>query len=198
MKRVRIVPVVLAILFVVPAAWVQNARAQEKNGQTATAEKESGTPLKIQVVISEFDGSKKISSFPYTLHATTEGPAGPHRGATNSMRYGVKVPILVGEHDYTYESVGTNIDYGAYEGTGGNYELVFTVDRSWVGMLGKDDDTLKTVSATAVSPGRPLLPTFRNSFTLVLGNGQTAEGVSAVDPVTGHVLKVDVTLTVLK
>lgn len=207
MKSSRILLIALALLVALPVVRAQNTSQDEKSGTAEVKDKKghevatvsptpAGVPLKILVVIGEYDGSKKISSLPYTLHTTTYGIAGPHAGTRDSMRYGVRVPISEGGNSWTYQSVGTNIDYGAYEAGGGDYQLVFTVDRTWVGMPG--ENTMVKTGSVIASPDRPLLPTFRNSFTLVLGNGQTAEGVSAVDPVTGHVLKVDVTLTVLK
>jgi hypothetical protein len=43
-----------------------------------------------------------------------------------------------------------------------------------------------------------LLRTFNTEATLYLRDGQTAQYAMATDPVTGEVLKVDVTLTVIK
>lgn len=204
MKPARILLAVLALLVALPMAQAQDA-TNEQNDHTADIKSKKGhetaavsqapaeVPLKILVVISEFAGSKRVSSLPYTLYTTTAGTAGPRRSSTASMRYGVRVPIQMGSNESVYQNVGTDIDYGAYDAGAGDYQLVFTVDRSWVGISG-DETNLKA----GALPGRPLLPTFRNNFTLVLRNGQTAEGASAVDPVTGHTLKVDVTLTVLK
>jgi hypothetical protein len=173
------------------------AESEDKKGSSeAGTETESGSPLKILVVISEFADSKKISSLPYTLYTVSAGPAKPHSGPRSSMRYGVKVPLKTASNSFTYQNIGTDIDYGAYERTGGSYQLVFTIDRSWVGTPsnGNDGEFKQNVDL----PGAPVLPTFRDSFTVVLRDGQTVEGAAAVDPITGHVLKVDVTLTVLK
>lgn len=215
MKSLRTALGILAIVLALPGAYGQNDNGQD-SGQTATNDKaahetavrpeEPGAPLKILVVISEFVGSKKIGSLPYTLYTVSQGPAKLYSGPQNSMRYGVKVPIPAGSHDFTYQNVGTDIDYGAYERTGGDYQLVFTINRSWVGMPGDEKEAfqtgtgvgLRTVEGTVTSEDRPLMPSFRDNFSIVLKNGQTVEGASAVDPVTGHVLKVDVTLTVLK
>lgn len=209
MNRVRILLGVLALLIILPSVHGQET-SQDQNSDAVHVKDKKGheivaisptptpteVPLKIQVVISEFDGSKKVSNLPYTLYTVSAGPARPTSGSRQSMRYGVRVPVAVGNGmSFQYENVGTNIDYGAYEASGGDYQLVFTIDRSWLGMPGTDDNNPKVGS---VSSSRPLMPTFRDNFTVVLKNGQTVEGVSAVDPVTGHVLKVDVTLTVLK
>jgi hypothetical protein len=39
---------------------------------------------------------------------------------------------------------------------------------------------------------------FNSGFDLVLRDGETGEGVSATDPFNGHVLKVSVTIHVVK
>jgi hypothetical protein len=46
--------------------------------------------------------------------------------------------------------------------------------------------------------GLPLFRNFSSSFALLLKDGQSATYTSAVDPVSGETIKVDVTLTVLK
>lgn len=200
MKPARILLVGLALLVALPAVRAQNTSEGQKEAPPEV-------PLRIQVVISEFDGSKKISSLPYALYTVTAGPGGPGRGTRESMRYGVRVPISTGSFQagvgtkgtplvntqFQYQQVGTNIDYGAYAGDGGNYQLVFMIDRSW---LGTENEA--AVKSGGLAPGQPILPTFRDQFTVMMRNGETKEGASAVDPITGHVLKVDVTLTVLK
>jgi hypothetical protein len=39
---------------------------------------------------------------------------------------------------------------------------------------------------------------FKANFTILLGDGQTTQYTSAVDPVSGEVMKIDVTLNVIK
>lgn len=207
MKPARIVVVLLAVILALPGAHGQNANSkkqadtndEQKPGAATGPETQPGTPVKIQAVISEYDGSKKISSLPYTLYTPTVRPPADRGGPPppmNSMRYDVQTPIVTGEHGSTsYQGVSTDIDYGAYERRGGEYEVSLIISRSWVGLSSSDDNNSK---AGSVSVGRPLMPRFRNSFSLVLRNGQTVEAASVTDPVTGHVLKVDVTLTALK
>ncbi len=45
---------------------------------------------------------------------------------------------------------------------------------------------------------RPLGAAFTSTFNLLLRDGQTVQHTSATDPVSGEVLRIDVTLTVLK
>jgi len=44
----------------------------------------------------------------------------------------------------------------------------------------------------------PTIRTFTSSFSLLLKDGQTAQHTAATDPVSGEVLRVDVTLAILK
>lgn len=202
---------IFAMLMCVAPARGQSGNNHEGDKQQSTSEAQSGTPVKILVVISEFAGTKKIASLPYTLYTVTEGPANPHSVARQSMRYQLHVPVLSGnyptdtasngsarvDYQYRFQDVGTDIDYGAYTVDSDSYELVFTVDRSWASMPGPADEQT-ALERGSVLTGQPILPNFRNNFEVVLKNGQTVEGASATDPVSGHVLKVDVTLTVLK
>lgn len=203
--------VIFAILMCVAPVRSQNANDHQNEKQESAPEMKSGTPVKILVLISEFDGGNKIASLPYTLYTVTAGPADPHSDARQSMRYQLHVPILSGnyptgptpngnsrvDYQYRFQDVGTDIDYGAYSVGGDSYELVFTVDRSWASMPGPATKETALERGSALT-GQPILPHFRNNFVVVLRNGQTVEGASATDPVTGHVLKVDVTLTVLR
>lgn len=201
--------VTLAILICVAAARGQNPNDHQNEEQQSAPEAKFGTPVKILVVISEFDGGNKIGSLPYTLYTVTAGPADPHSGARQSMRYQLHVPILSGNYptepaskgitnyQYRFQDVGTDIDYGAYLVGDDSYELVFTVDRSWASTPGPASKQV-ALERGSVLTGQPILPHFRNSFIVVLKNGQTVEGASATDPVSGHVLKIDVTLTALK
>jgi hypothetical protein len=50
----------------------------------------------------------------------------------------------------------------------------------------------------APAPGNPSFRSFRASDSLVLKDGQTAQFTTAVDKVSGEIVKVDVTLTVVK
>jgi len=207
MKSTRILLAALALLVALPAAQGQNADKQENSGQQenkaqqAASEKETGTPLKILVVISEFAGSKKISSLPYALYTVSRQPfrSGDYP-ALEHMRYDVHVPVTDAGYpvkqgvssQFHYETIGTDIDYGAYDRGENTYQLAFQINRrfsTWNPGASENSSS---------SAGPALFPNFQDSFLLVMRNGQTLEGASAVDPVTGHVLKVDVTLTVLK
>jgi|HubBroStandDraft_1064217.scaffolds.fasta_scaffold04153_5 hypothetical protein len=212
MKSVRILLAVLAALMAFPPAYAQDTETAEtkikkadhvevkdKNGQDLAAtigEKYAQVPLKIQVVITEFDGTQKISSLPYTLYTVATGFQ--NRRGRDNLRFGVRVPIATDSSGkISYEDVGTNIDCGAIMLSDAQYSMEFVVDRSSIvnPSTGKEIDW-KAGQANVGTP--PMLRQFRDQFVVVMRDGQTTEGVSAADPATGHLLKVEVTLNVVK
>ena len=148
------------------------------------------TALKIQIVLSRYQGEKKISSMPYNLSAI------PGRVAT--LRMGTRIPITMlamtnvpkdapAGGPIQYQDVGTNIDCTATQLEDGRFSLSLTVDDSSV----YPDDP-------AAPRGNPSFRSFRVNNALVLRNGETGQFTTATDKVTGETVKVDVTLTVLK
>ena len=204
MKSARILLAVLVMLTAFPHAYGQDAETtvkktsqadvKEKGRESAivTSDQPSETPVKVQLVISEFDGTQKISSLPYTLNML--GTEMRNRNQAH-LRFGVRVPVTTGANTFTYQDVGTNIDVLALQRDNGEYRLDLVVDRSSVTMPQKGTDWKPGDSNPSTEP---LIRSFRDDFTVVLKNGQTVEGTSAVDPITGHVVKVEVTLTVMK
>jgi len=161
-------------------------------------------PLKVTVVLSRYQGEKRISSMPYVLGVMASGwGAGPK----TALRMGVEVPVAQTRittdgkpgpvSSYSYRDVGTNIDCGATfdESRPGIFQLALTVSDSSVGL-----DTPKRAGG-GDGPVAPDLPSFRNfnsSFTALLRDGQTMQYTSATDPVSGEVMKIDVTAAVMK
>jgi hypothetical protein len=96
---------------------------------------------------------------------------------------------------YSYRSVGTNIDCGATfdEANAGVFQLTMTVSDSSIGL-----DASKKTNAQGVVPDIPSFRNFNSSFTALLRDGQTTQYTSATDPVTGELMKIDVTLNVMK
>lgn len=213
MKSVRILFAVLAAVLAMatasPASYAQDADANVKKTSQADS-KEKGregatviderpeTPLRVQIVISEFDGTQKISSLPYALNLL--GTRLQNRKDAH-LRFGVRVPIASGTgNQINYQDVGTNIDCEAIQRDDGEFRLDLTVDRSSFTIPSANAKEMDWKPGTGDSnPGpQPMIRSFRDDFTVIIRNGQTLEGTSAVDPVTGHVLKVEITLTVLK
>jgi hypothetical protein len=159
----------------------------------APAEAKPLVPLKVQLVLSRFKGEKKISSLPYIL-----GVAANERGWTN-VRMGIEVPIgrkgdLAPGGGISYRSVGTNIDCMADSTAEGPFRLAIRVEDSSV----LAEPSKGTNDATAIVGDMPAFRSFKTNFTILLRDGQTTQYTSAVDPVSGEIMKIDVTLSVIK
>jgi hypothetical protein len=155
----------------------------------------SDTPIQLQVVISRYQGDKKISSLPYSLSVNPDS-------RKTSLRMGAEVPIAMpatpaparGEKpapaapSYSYRAIGTNIDCSATAATGNQFRLTLDIEDSSV----YPDDQPRALK------GVPMFRSFKLSNTLLLRDGQSTQLASAADKVSGEVLKVDVTLAVVK
>ena len=207
--RVRVMSLILILIAVaasLPVAAQDNAAAPVVVGNqilqpSQKREPPPPIPLKVTVVLSRYQGEKRISSMPYSMGVTASG-WGPAQKTT--LRMGVDVPVqitVIGPSDgksttstsYNYRNVGTNIDCSAsFESTApGVFQLTMTVSDSSIGL-----ETSKR--AAGVMPDIPSFRTFNSSFTALLRDGQTTQYTSATDPVTGEVMKIDVTLNVMK
>jgi hypothetical protein len=144
-------------------------------------------PLKVDVVISRYQGDKKISSLPYTLSVTANS------AGRTSLRMGAEVPVAVSSKEgagFNYRSVGVSIDCSAFTANDDSYRVELTIDDSSV-----YDDQAKT----AASPSdHPSFRSFRTTQILLLKGGQSTQFTSATDKVTGEVTKVDVSLALAK
>ena len=152
------------------------------------------TPLRVRFVLSKYQGEKKLSSLPYDLSVNAPnmqtrlriGGDVPYRTSASKTddKAGEKVA------SYGFRTVGTHIDCTAFHADGGAFRLVTTVS----------DDSVAYVDDK--SPGGlsnvPRFRTFSVTNTLLLRDGQTTQMTTATDPITGEVMRVDVTLTVLK
>ena len=186
-------PVLLALLCL-PLLHAQEVAKDAPSKPTAESAPMMEVPLRVQVVLTEFDGNQKLSSLPYAIHTLGTDFRNRRR---DELRFGVRIPVAVASGQFTYQDVGTNIDCQAITRAEGQYAIDITIERSSVmsASNGKEADWKPAESSLGV---QPLLRHFRDEFVLVMRDGQTTEGVSAVDPATGHVLKVDVTLNVAK
>jgi hypothetical protein len=168
------------------------AAAQEKPAPSPaqTPAKPQQVPLKIQVVLSRFQGDKKLSSVPYVLMMTSNEQR-------TSLRMGVAVPIPSGGGAYNYRDVGTNIDCAASTTLDGAYKVMLTVSDSAVYFPDRDRSAAGgQVPVNLASP--PSIRSFTSNFNILLRDGQTAQYTVATDQVSGEQLKIDATLNVLK
>jgi hypothetical protein len=179
---VAVIAAVLGISFI--GVGAQSAQA---SGQTPKEVIEK-TPLKVTVVISRWQGEKRISNLPFTLYVNTHD--------NTSLRMQSDVPITSTHPDektgapvttVLMRSVGTSLDVNARLASGtpsGRFAIHLTVSDS-------------QVSAPATG-GRPAITSFTSTSYLLLRDGETQQFTTATDKTTGDVVKVDVTLNVLK
>jgi len=153
----------------------------------------AGTPLRVQVVLSRYDGDRKLASMPYTLLVN----AGD-RDNRVTLRMGVALPIIgVGASGptVTVHDIGTNMDCTATPLDDGRFRIALAVNHSSV-----YENDQRHLQVTIPRPGdtAQLIRSFTSSFSLLLRDRETGQSIVATDPVTGEVMKIDVTLTVVK
>lgn len=173
----------LALLLVTSGAAAQDEPAQAQKALRA------GTPLKVQVVYTRFQGEKKVSSMPYTLHVSADD-------RPTAVRTGIQVPIMVnlgGDKGTTvmYKDVGNNLDCVASTLSDGRYKLELSLEQGSV-------YTPETPSKAGEGFNAPVLRNFKSQTNVVLRDGQSTQYIAATDPVTGETVKIDVTLNVVK
>ncbi|HJR59590.1 MAG TPA: hypothetical protein VJ813_09335 [Vicinamibacterales bacterium] len=186
----------LAVSLLLGLAGVASAQAPTAGPSRQPAAGE--VPLKVDLVVSRYAGQKKVSSIPFTVSVVAND------NDKTSLRMGVDVPVpqtvfsggpntSVPTTSYSYRSVGTNIDCTARTVEGGWFKLDLAVSDSSVFIPEKEG---------AANPGRlggvPAFRSFTSTFNLLLKDGQTSQHTSATDPVSGEVLRIDVTVNVLK
>ena len=188
--------IAIAVMFlVVFGALGAQGRAQESKPPT-TPNAVAPVAVRLQVVLSRYQGEKKISSLPYTLTVNMDD-RNRNTGQAN-LRLGTQVPITTMSRQSVdnnaplvptvqYRDVGTSIDCVATTLEDGRFKLTLTVEDSSV-------DT----APGAGNNTHPAFRSFRTSDTVLLRDGQSAQFSTATDKVSGDVWKVDVTLTVVK
>jgi len=155
-------------------------------------------PLDVQVVVSRYQGDKKVSSLPYALAVNANDRA------TSSIRMGAQVPFAAfpGSKDpggakppgpgmVNYRTIGTNIDCFARTMEDGRFQVNVTVEDSWI-------YENPTSSVTPSAAGEPVIRSFRSANTLVMRDGQTRQFTTATDRVNGEVVRIEVTVRVVK
>lgn len=179
-------------------------QAQDKPKQEDKPKSEvSTTPVKVTVVFSEFDGDKKTKSLPYTIYINAPD-ASEFKMPWVKMRVGSRVPVYTGgggtTGNMTYLDVGTNIDALAAHTPEGHFLLRLNLERSWA-----EGHTLipvqrppEQMDPNAGSFQEPIIGSFRSEIDLKLREGQTLESTMATNPISGKVMKVEVSLSVVK
>lgn len=198
----------LVFAMVAFSGFVPHSMAQDKPKQDDAAkasDKIQMTQFRVQVVFTEFEGEKKISSLPYTF-LVNAGDGNTHVTPT-TVRMGLRVPVVTGTVSGTlapgtttqwqYLDMGTNLDGHVQNTADGRFALHLGVERSSAYSPGSEGKPAQ-VAGREVPNSQPIIQQFRTNVDLLMRDGQTIQAAVSTDPVTGHVLKVDVTLNVLK
>ena len=137
------------------------------------------TPLQVEIVISRYEGDKKVSSLPYIVAVTADEELWVR------LRMGSQIPVPQAQGGVNYSQVGTNIDCKATSTNDGRFKLEINIS---------DSSIMERRTADLV----PTMCNFSLTNVAVLRDGQTAQFTAAADRTTGEVVKVDVTLKVEK
>lgn len=181
----------VALLVVAGNTTAQEALPRGPGAQPPVVQPVSAKPaVRVQLVITRFEGEKKLGSLPYSFVAA---PASPSNGpVATRIRLGVDIPVPMDGADTAavqYKNVGTNIDCSQVtELADGRYQLSISVQNT------------TAVPASPADPhgSRPVFRRFDVSFAAALRDGQSMQAISSADPVTGELIKVDVTINVVR
>jgi hypothetical protein len=206
-KNLRFVSVLVfgtAMILSVPAGGTLFAADRLAVAEQAAAV--APVTLRLSVVISRFDGDKKVGNLPFVLMivpspvpAPTDDPRGIRDGDQTSLQMGSDFPVpsttvTDGKTvaSITYRSLGTNITAAGRMLDEGRFNVSISVQ----------DSQLMSEPMPGSAAGRgdsvPRFQNFRSQNRLILRDGQTVQYTAAADKVSGEVVKVDVTLNVIK
>jgi hypothetical protein len=153
------------------------------------------TPLKVQLVVTKQAGDKKISSLSYSFPCNATDPK-------FSLNLGVEVPVPVRKGDkveFLYRSIGSNIECEASALPEGRFNLHLAFEQSALYDVGpKTGSTVPQPALESRLDNPTLFRTAKSLFNAVLRDGQTTQAVVAADPLTGEIVAIDVTLTVVR
>jgi hypothetical protein len=156
-------------------------------------------PLEVQIVLSRYQGEKRVSSMPYVLAVNANGErASLNMGADVAIPNTTFAPNDASKPQpfvsYNYRPIGTSIVCGATTTSDdGRFEVNISVDDSSVYL--KEDGVAGGPVATS---NMPAFRSFKSRNTLLLRDGQTRQYTAATDRVSGETIRIDVTLKVVK
>jgi len=182
----------------VPSAQEQSAQASATAQSGATAEQTrerrlaSIVPLKVTIVLSKYQGEKKIASEPYELSLRTDGNKASIRMATQMPAEPTPPAPPGAARPAPRPNPFTNIDCSATSLDSGRYAVTVTIEDSSI-----YEDNQRNADGSKTERTRSVRM-FRTTNALVLRDGQSTEFTAATDKSSGQVIKAAVTLTVAK
>jgi hypothetical protein len=175
------------------------AQDKPKSDDKAKAEVQS-TSIKLQIVFAEFDGDKKVKSLPYVMYVNAPNAADLKPG-WDKLRIGSRIPVYTGNNQMQYQDVGTNIDARSAYANDGHLLLQLDLERSWV----EGDVSVPITKTDAASSDtasghfrEPIIRSFRSELYLKVREGQPVESTVATDPISGKMVKVEISFTIVK
>jgi len=207
MRITQALLIAFLILLSVPYIHAQEKQAiQSQEAQPAAPP----IPLKTQLLVTEYDGERKITSLPYTASITTS-QAGK-RDTIGSLRAGARIPVATGSSaataagmaapqantEFQYIDVGTNIDFWVWQWPDNRYLVSGNLVLSSLFAKGEADEPKDKATGETSPPGDPILHEARGFFAVVVRDGQPGEAISLTDPITGRVFKLEVTVNAVK
>lgn len=206
MKTLRCMAIAMLVAFAgtIDAAAQDANPGQQQNPPAAArpqAPARPPVPLEVQIVVSKYQGDRRVSTMPYLISVNT--------GDRSSLRMGAQVPVQtiapptvdgkpvtgipVGGGPVSYRDVGTAIDCLASWNDDGSFRLNLTIEDTSVYV-----DSQATVDGTLRLGELPVFRTFRSSNNLIMRDGQTRQFTTATDRINGEIVRVDVTLKIVK
>jgi len=187
------------------AVWV--GRAQEPTPKPAPPAQPGIPPpaqparptLMVEITVNRVRDGKRVSSTPYTLAVSPDGPR-------STLRIGGEVPIPTttftpGKEpnanpfpSFSYRNVGTSIDVQANSVTDGGYRLSVTFEESSVYPPGEAEKSGMTTKGTAA----PAFRSLRASNAFTIRDTQTVEFTAGSDLISGETARIAVKMTVVK
>jgi hypothetical protein len=178
---------------------IVQAQDKPKSDDKAKAQVHS-TSIKLQIVFAEFDGDKKVKSLPYVMYVNAP-EATDVKLQWDKLRIGSRIPVYTGNSQMQYQDVGTNIDVRSAFADDGHLLLQLDLERSWV----EGDVSVPITKADAASSDtssghfrEPIIRSFRSELYLKVREGQPVESTVATDPISGKMVKVEISFTVAK
>jgi hypothetical protein len=197
-----------ALAMICGALLALPARAQQA---PAVAAKPAAIPMKLlrlQFTFTDYDGDRKIGSLPYTLHIgayddPNRKPGQSENNEVTKMKFGLRVPVATGaaaggeDLQFQYIDVGTNLYCRVEDVRDGVYTIDITAERSMA--TGPTADALVHKGLALESAGtslgsEPVIQQFNVESPVMLRDGQTITSMVGTDPISGHVVKMEVTL----
>ncbi len=191
--------VATALAFLATQANAQDSKSAEPSRASRSSDAKLAdtskniVPVKVTVIFYEYDGEKKLSTLPYVLLLKADESS----RYVGKVRIGVKVPIWTGgkESAIQYQDIGTNLDCSAQIAEDGKYMLDMSLERA---SMYPNSGEYPAAAKPDEPPHQPLFRQFRANLALLLRDGQTTQNTIATDPLNGHIVKVEVTLNVVK